>query len=53
VGDIWETVAAVPDAIALSGPQKRELDRRLETYRRNPGAAIPWKDVLSELRRKG
>jgi len=32
VEDIWDSIAAVPEAVLLSEDQKLELDRRLEAY---------------------
>jgi len=54
VEDIWDSIAAVPEAVPLSEEQKRELDRRLEAYHRDPDAGSPWAEVkeriLSRLR---
>ena len=45
VEDIWDSIAAVPEAVPLSEDQKSELDRRLEAYHLNPDAGSPWSDV--------
>ena len=50
VGDRWDSIAAVPEAVSLSEEQKRELDRRLEAYHRNPDAGSPWIEVRERIR---
>lgn len=50
VEDIWDSSAAVPEAIPLSEDQKKELDRRLETYHLNPDAGSLWIEVRERLR---
>lgn len=42
---IWASVEAEDDHTPLTEAQKREIDRRLEEHRKNPGAAIPWEQV--------
>jgi putative addiction module component (TIGR02574 family) len=37
VEDVWDSIAAVPDAVPLTEPQKEELDRRLDSYLGRPG----------------
>ena len=44
VEDIWDSIAAVPEAVPLTAAQRRELDRRLEAprpHRRLPLATGP------------
>jgi len=50
VEDIWDSIAVVPEAVSLSKEQKRELDRRLEAYHRNPDAGSPWSEVKERVR---
>ena len=33
IGDLWDSMAEVPEAITLTEAQKAELDRRLDAYR--------------------
>ena len=47
---LWNSLAAVPEALELTDAQRRELDRRLEEMEANPDAGIPWEDVQAELR---
>lgn len=50
VEDIWDSIAAVPEAVPLSEEQKKELDRRLEAYHLNPDEGSPWIEVRERLR---
>jgi putative addiction module component (TIGR02574 family) len=47
--DIWDSVVAAPEALPLTPAQKKELDRRLASYRRNPNAGSPWADVKKRI----
>jgi putative addiction module component (TIGR02574 family) len=49
VEDIWDSIADEPDEFALTAAQKRELDRRLELMRKDPGRAIPWEDAKRRI----
>lgn len=49
VGDIWDSIAQVPDRVELTDSQRAELDRRLEAYRRDPKAGSPWSDVKARI----
>ena len=52
VEDIWDSIAAVPEAVSLSEEQKKELDRRLGAYHRNPDAGSPWIEVRKRIRNR-
>ncbi len=52
VEDIWDSIAAVPEAVPLTEEQKRELDRRLEACHRNPDAGSPWIEVKERIRNR-
>ena len=52
VEDIWDSIAAVPEAVALSEDQKKELDRRIEAYHLNPDAGFPWIEVRERIRNR-
>lgn len=49
VEDIWDSLAEVPESIALTEPQKRELDRRLEAHHQNPNEGLPWDQVKARI----
>jgi putative addiction module component (TIGR02574 family) len=48
--DIWDSVAAFPEAIPLTDAQKEELDRRLQAYAQNPTEGISWDELKDKLR---
>jgi len=50
VEDIWDSIAAVPEAVPLTDAQREELDRRLDAYRRDPAAGSPWEEVRARIR---
>jgi putative addiction module component (TIGR02574 family) len=49
VEDIWDSIAASPDALPVTDAQRRELDRRLAEYRSNPTAGRTWEEVRDSL----
>jgi putative addiction module component (TIGR02574 family) len=49
--DIWDSVAAFPEAIPLTDAQKEELDRRLQAYAQNPDEGISWDELRDKLRK--
>lgn len=49
VGEIWDSIAQVPDAVELTEMQRAELDRRLEAYRRDPKTGSPWAEVKARI----
>ena len=50
VEDIWDSIAASPEALPLPEAQRRELDRRLDVYHRDPQAGSPWAEVQQRVR---
>ena len=49
VQDIWESIAAAPEALELTDDDKRLIDERLEACQRNPKAASPWPEVRARI----
>ncbi len=49
VGDIWDSIAEVPEAVELTEAQRIELGRRLEAYHRDPKAGAPWSEVKARI----
>jgi putative addiction module component (TIGR02574 family) len=49
VGDIWDSIAQVPEKLELTAAQRLELDRRLDAYRRDPNAGSPWSEVKARI----
>ncbi|HUT33557.1 MAG TPA: addiction module protein [Planctomycetota bacterium] len=50
VEDIWDSIAAVPEAVPLTDEQREALDRRLDAYHRDPAAGTPWEEVRDRIR---
>ena len=51
VEDIWDSIVSIPEAVPLTDKQREELDRRLESYHKNPMAGSPWEEVKNKKRR--
>ena len=49
VEDIWDSIAAVPEALPLTDAQRQELDRRLEAYAQNPDEGILWDELKKRV----
>lgn len=49
VEDIWDTIAANPDALEISEELGAELDRRVEDYHQSPNAGSSWQDVKQRI----
>ena len=49
--DIWDSIAAVPEALPLTDAERQELDRRLEAYAQNPDEGILWDELREKARR--
>jgi len=48
--ELWESLSRTPDAIPLTEPQRKELDRRLDELEREGPVGIPWDEVLARIR---
>ena len=46
---IWDSIAAVPEAVSISEELKAELDRRLAEFEADPDAGSPWEEVRSRI----
>lgn len=46
---IWDSVAAVPEAVEISPELKAELEARLAEFEENPDAGFSWEQVKSHL----
>jgi len=49
VEEIWDTIAEENESFELTDAQKRELDRRLESARSNPGQGRTWDEIKAEF----
>ncbi|HEY3416146.1 MAG TPA: addiction module protein [Armatimonadota bacterium] len=52
VEDIWDSIAAIPEAVPLTDAQREELDRRLEDYHTHHTAGVPWDEVKAGIRKR-
>ncbi len=49
--DIWDSVAQVPESLALSDEEKAEIEHRLEeAYHKDPDGGSPWAVVRDRIR---
>jgi putative addiction module component (TIGR02574 family) len=51
--DIWDSIAAIPEALPLTDAERQELNRRLELYARNTDEGIPWDELQEKTSRQG
>jgi len=49
VEQIWDSIAAVPEAVPVSEELKAELDRRLLEFEANPDGGSPWEEVRERI----
>ena len=47
---IWDSVAAVPEAVEISSALKAELEVRLAEFEANPETGYSWDQVKSRLK---
>ena len=47
--DLWDSLDDRPEIHPLTDAQARELDRRLEAYRRDDDPGQPWEAVLDRI----
>jgi putative addiction module component (TIGR02574 family) len=50
--EIWDSIAAFPDAVPVTDAQKQDLQERLDAFQENPKAGAPWEEVKARLRSK-
>jgi putative addiction module component (TIGR02574 family) len=50
VQDLWDRIAAGPEAVELTEAQAADLDRRLEEHRSNPERGSSWEEVRDRVR---
>lgn len=50
VEEIWDSIVAdSPESVPLVESQKKELDKRLNSYQENPGAGTSWNKVKEKI----
>jgi putative addiction module component (TIGR02574 family) len=50
VEDLWDDLAATPEAVPVHDWQIQEVARRKASLLRNPAAALPWEEVKQRVR---
>jgi len=46
---IWDSIAAVPEAVPISDELSAELDRRLAEFEADPESGYPWEEVRTQI----
>jgi putative addiction module component (TIGR02574 family) len=52
LGEIWDSLAATPDAVRVTDAQRKEIARRRRAHARNPSAAKSWEEVRAKFERR-
>ncbi|QIR39738.1 addiction module protein [Tolypothrix sp. PCC 7910] len=47
--DLWDSILEQQEQLTLSEAQQQELDRRLESYQKNPANGSSWEEVKKRL----
>ena len=50
VEDLWDDLAAIPDAVPVHDWQKEELARRKANLTNNPASGLTWEEVKRRVR---
>jgi len=50
VEDLWDDLAATPEAVPVHDWQKEELARRKANLSKNPGSGLTWEEVQRRVR---
>lgn len=50
--EVWESLTAAPEALALTPNQQAELGRRLDELDAEGPVGIPWDEVLNQVRQR-
>lgn len=50
VEDLWDDLAANPDAIPIQDWQLEEIDRRKANLAADPGSALTWDQIVQRAR---
>jgi putative addiction module component (TIGR02574 family) len=50
VEDLWDDLAANPDAVPVHDWQKQELDRRRANLLKHPDSGLSWEEVKRKVR---
>ncbi len=50
VEDIWDSISSSGEELPITDEQKKELDSRLESYKKNPDEGKSWKEVRDNIK---
>lgn len=50
--DLWDSIAAEPEALPLTDAQRSEVERRLAGHDHDLASAVPWEEVRERLRQR-
>jgi len=50
--DLWDSIAAEPEALPLTDVQRSEVKRRLAEHDRDSESAIPWEEARGRLHQR-
>jgi putative addiction module component (TIGR02574 family) len=48
VEEIWNNISKTASTLELSGTQKEELDKRLDSLEKNPELGRPWEEIKKD-----
>lgn len=46
---IWDSIAAIPEAVPVPDELKADLDRRRAEFEADPEAGFPWQEVRERI----
>ncbi len=49
VSTLWDSIAENPESLELTDLEKEILDKRMESYMKNPTEGKSWSEIKSEL----
>ena len=52
ISKLWDSIPDETETDAIPAWHREELERRLQSADANPDAAIPWEEVLGDLRKQ-
>ena len=50
VEDLWDDLAATPEAVPVHDWQKEDLGRRKANLKRNPASGLRWQEIKQRVR---
>ena len=52
VEELWDSISADCQSLPLTDAQRKELDRRLDAFEKDPDSGRPAAEVMEEIRQK-